>query len=123
MWMIRIGAIFGALAVIGGAFGGHLLQKTLEPQRLAIYETAIRYLFFHALALVLTGILMMTGGRTPLRWAGGFFVAGCVLFSGSLIVLVLTEIRAAGAITPVGGVALIAGWLALAAGAGRRSRE
>jgi uncharacterized membrane protein YgdD (TMEM256/DUF423 family) len=109
-----IGALLGFVGVAAGAFGAHALRARLTPEDLAIFETAARYQMYHALALL--GVAWVIG-----RWPGGaasaagwLFVAGTLVFSGSLYLLVLTGARWMGAITPLGGVALLAGWLALA---------
>lgn len=113
-WMILAGAVNGALAVMAGAFGAHGLKAKLAPELLATWSTGAEYQMYHALALVLVGAV---AGATP---AGGFqgagiaLLAGIVLFSGSLYVLALTGIRPIGMVTPIGGLAFIAGWLMFA---------
>jgi uncharacterized membrane protein YgdD (TMEM256/DUF423 family) len=119
-----IGALSAGLAVAAGAFGAHALKAALPPDALAIWETAARYQTYHALALV--ALAALGGDRPPraLRVAGWLFVAGTVLFSGSLYALAWSGMRALGAITPLGGAAFIAGWACVAwgaASAGRRS--
>ncbi len=110
MWWRMAGAL-GALAVILGAFGAHGLEaRVADPERLAWWHTGARYHLVHAVALL--GVAAHP--RRP-RVAGWLFVVGIALFSGSLYVMTLTGIRALGAITPVGGLCLIGGWLALAA--------
>ena len=115
MWW-TISGVVGALGVALGAFGAHGLKNAVsDPSLLDTWETAARYHLIHALAL---GLVAMH--PTQPKWAGGLFVAGLVFFSGSLYTLVLTEQRWLGAITPIGGVCFIAGWLVLAfARAGR----
>ncbi len=116
-----LGALAGALSVALGAFGAHALHTRLDPAMLAVYETGVRYQFLHALALLFVGRM---GGATPRSWtglAGGLFTAGIVLFSGSLYALVLTRLAWWGAVTPVGGLAFIAGWLVLARAAWSRA--
>ncbi len=109
MWW-TIAGIVGALGVALGAFGAHGLKNVVsDPALLVTWETAARYHLLHALAL---GLVAAHPGEP--RIAGALFMAGIVLFSGSLYVLVLTEQRWLGAITPLGGLALIAGWLVLA---------
>jgi len=114
--IIQAGAIFGALAVGIGAFGAHGLAEMLETHgRTATFETGVKYHFYHALALVLIGII----GHLPyskkwLSWSSYGFIAGILIFSGSLYVLSLTGITWLGAITPIGGVAFILGWIFLA---------
>lgn len=106
-------ALSGAVAVAAGAFGAHALEARLGDADLAIWETAARYQLIHAVALLLVSRLVARSvpGTT---WAAWGFMAGTVVFSGSLYLLVLTDTRWLGAVTPIGGVALIAGWLALA---------
>jgi uncharacterized membrane protein YgdD (TMEM256/DUF423 family) len=111
-----LGALSGAISVAAGAFGAHGLKARLPADLLAVFETAARYQMFHALALVAAAWAAGRGGggAGAAAWAGWLFVAGTVLFSGSLYVLALTGVRALGAVTPFGGVAFIAGWIALA---------
>jgi uncharacterized membrane protein YgdD (TMEM256/DUF423 family) len=108
------GALFAAAAVAAGAFGAHALADRLSADRLATWETAARYHLIHALALVLLGAI---AGRWPaplLSISGWLFTAGIVIFGGTLYALALGGPRWLGAITPLGGLALIAGWLVLA---------
>lgn len=107
-----LGAGLAALAVAAGAFGAHALAPRITPERLQTFETAVRYQMFHALGLLV--LAMLDAGTREATWAGILFVAGVVLFSGSLYLLVLTGVRVFGAITPLGGVALIAAWVLLA---------
>ncbi len=111
-----LGALAGAAGVALGAFGAHALKARLTPDQLAVWQTAVQYHFWHALALVAIGILgaLALPGSTALKWAGWLMVAGLVLFSGSLYVLVLSGARWLGAVTPFGGTAWIAAWLLLA---------
>lgn len=104
LW-VRFGAGFMFLAVGLGAFGAHALKAKLTPDMLAIFETGVRYQVYHALALLLLAAL-----RGPSK-AGWCFTAGIVIFSGSLYILALTGVRKWGAVTPVGGVLFLAGWL------------
>ena len=109
------GAVAAGLAVAAGAFGAHALAGRLTPERLAVFETAVRYQMYHALALLFVG----WAGRTLdssvlLAGAGGCFAAGIVIFSGSLYLLVLTDTGWLGAVAPIGGVAFLAGWGLLA---------
>jgi uncharacterized membrane protein YgdD (TMEM256/DUF423 family) len=101
--LLRLGAGLAAVGVGLGAFGAHGLRSLVTPERLAVFETGVRYHLVHAPA-----------SAAP-RYAGALFAAGIVLFSGSLYVLVGTGVTTWGAVTPFGGVAFIAGWLALAA--------
>ena len=123
----RVFALAGALlafaAVAAGAFGAHALKSQLAADALAVFETAVRYHLVHALALfVVAWASTQWPGRTT-QTSGWLFIAGIVLFSGSLYLLALTGQRGFGVITPVGGLCLLAGWLALAWSAWRgRSR-
>jgi uncharacterized membrane protein YgdD (TMEM256/DUF423 family) len=114
-----LGAGSALLAVAAGAFGAHGLQNRLGPGALAIFETAARYQMYHALGLLAVAwAANQWPGALP-SWAGWLFVAGTVLFSGSLYVLALTGIGWLGAITPLGGLAFMAGWLCLVLRAAR----
>jgi uncharacterized membrane protein YgdD (TMEM256/DUF423 family) len=109
-----LGALSGALAVALGAFAAHGLRSRTGADALATFETGARYHMYHALALL---AVAWACARWPSAWAcaaGWLFVAGTVLFSGSLYLLAITGVRALGAITPFGGLAFILGWLALA---------
>ncbi|KAA5539367.1 DUF423 domain-containing protein [Adhaeribacter rhizoryzae] len=111
------GALFGALGVMIGAFGAHGLATLLESyNRADTFETAVKYHLYHALALLLTGALLFHIPAKPLRLAGLFFTIGLLIFSGSLYILCLTNIGWLGAITPIGGLFMIAGWLSLGHG-------
>lgn len=114
-----VGAVFGALGVAAGSFGAHGLKGWLSPEMLVVFETGVRYHLVHALALLAVAWASTRWTSAAIRAAGWLFVAGILVFSGSLYVLTLTGIRAFGAITPFGGVAFIAGWLLLAWGAWR----
>lgn len=108
------GALLMALAVLLGAFGAHALKARLSPEMLAIYKTGVDYHFYHALGLLLVG---STGYHVKSKWlnrAGGLHIAGIFLFSGSLYLLSLTEIKGIGIITPIGGLSFVAGWICLA---------
>jgi uncharacterized membrane protein YgdD (TMEM256/DUF423 family) len=121
--MERLFAIAGALsafvAVGAGAFGAHLLRSRLSPEALATFETGARYQMYHAIALVLVAWAATRWPAPGVRAAGWLFIAGTALFSGSLYLLALTGTRWLGAITPLGGLCFLAGWLALAGGAWR----
>ena len=113
-WLI-IGALSMALAVGLGAFGAHGLKSRLTPDLLAIWHTGVDYHFYHALGLLLVAVSMgFFPEATGLRWAAGLMLAGMLVFSGSLYVLALTGLRWLGAITPLGGLSLIAAWLVMA---------
>ncbi len=116
-----LGAASGALSVAAGAFGAHALKARLAPELLAIFDTAARYQALHALALLAVAWACTRWPGRAAHSAGWCFVLGTVLFSGSLYALALTGVRALGAITPVGGVLFIGGWLALALAAWRGS--
>ena len=115
-----IAGLLGALSVALGAFGAHALEARISANLLQTYETAVRYQFFHVFALF---IAAMAIGRYPNNnmgtIAGWLFIAGIVIFSGSLYVLVASGQSWLGAVTPLGGVALIAGWICLALAAWR----
>ena len=114
-----LGALSGFLAVAAGAFGAHALRTRLSTDLLAAFETGARYQMYHALALLAVAWML---GRWPGPWparAGWLFLAGTVLFSGSLYALALTGVRSLGAITPLGGAAFLAGWVCLTLGATR----
>lgn len=117
-----MGAVFAALGVLAGAFGAHALSPHLDARALGWYRTAGEYLIWHALALVAVGLWVQThaAGRAA-RVAAVAFVAGIVLFSGSLYALALGAPRAVAMLTPVGGLAFIVGWSAFAVGAWRRT--
>jgi uncharacterized membrane protein YgdD (TMEM256/DUF423 family) len=111
------GAVFAALAVMIGAFGAHLLKQLLEQTgRTETYELAVRYQFYHAFGLLITGTIQKMDGTLKLNWVGISFSAGIILFSGSLFILSLTGIKILGAITPIGGAFFIAGWLTMLIG-------
>lgn len=112
LWL-GLAAISGFLAVALGAFGAHALKTRLTPEMLAVWRTGVDYQFYHALALLLLGMLARQTPSGMLDLAGGCFAAGIVLFSGSLYALALSEVRVLGAITPFGGLLFLAGWLLL----------
>jgi uncharacterized membrane protein YgdD (TMEM256/DUF423 family) len=105
-------AIFGGLSVAGGAFASHALKGKLSDRALEIFDTAARYQMYHALALLLVTLLLSRAeqSQTFFTVAGWAFIVGTTIFSGSLYALSLTSIKWLGAITPLGGVALIIGW-------------
>jgi uncharacterized membrane protein YgdD (TMEM256/DUF423 family) len=117
---LLIGAVAAALAVALGAFGAHALKARLAPDLLTVYHTAVQYHFYHALGLILIGLAAgQMVGSVWLKAAGWTMLAGIVLFSGSLYVLATTGYRWLGAITPVGGLAFIAGWILFAVAVAR----
>lgn len=110
---VVVAAVAGACAVALGAFGAHALRDALDERALAIWRTAVDYQFWHALALLATGFFARGRSSSVARFAAVAFALGIVLFSGSLYALALGGPRGLGALTPFGGVAFIAGWLAL----------
>ena len=110
---IALGAASGFLAVGAGAFGAHALRARLSPDLLAVFETGARYHMYHALALVAAAWVMHRWPGPLAAWAGWLFVAGTVVFSGSLYTLALTGTRWLGAVTPLGGLCFLAGWLCM----------
>lgn len=116
---LQIAVLAGALSVTMGAFGAHALKKMVSDTAVNIFETAVRYQFYHLFAIALAGILYREFPNKWMLWAGWLFISGILLFSGSLYVL--TYIKATvkpgmdwiGAITPFGGLALISGWICL----------
>ena len=124
-----LGALSAAISVAAGAFGAHALRERVEPRLLEVFETAARYQMYHALALIAVAWVLsrtagvgaaLSGGSAgtgAVIAAGWCFVIGTALFSGSLYAMTFTGLRALGAITPLGGVAFIAGWVCLAVAA------
>jgi uncharacterized membrane protein YgdD (TMEM256/DUF423 family) len=115
-WFGAIGAVLGALGVAMGAFGAHMLKGKVEPRMLDIWSTATQYQLWHALALVAVALMIgREGGATTSAVVAGWgFTLGTLIFSGSLFILVLSGKTWLGAITPIGGIALIVGWVGLA---------
>ena len=111
---LALGAGLAALAVAAGAFGAHGLRGRLVPDMLMTFEIGVRYQMYHALALLAVGLALSRWPSSTLTVAAWLFVAGTLVFSGSLYALALTGQRWLGAVTPLGGAAFIAGWLALA---------
>lgn len=113
-FFILAGAVSGLLGVSLGAFGAHALKDFLAAsQRADTFETAVKYMFYHGLALILTGILQKEFPVPAITNAGWAFLVGILIFSGSLFLLCATGIKVLGAITPIGGVAMIVGWALL----------
>lgn len=109
-----IGSTLAGLAVILGAFGAHAFQPTLAAfGRTGTYDTAVQYHMFHAIGILITGILLRQNQHGLLKTASMLFLAGIIIFSGSLYVLSLTNITKLGMITPIGGIAFISGWILL----------
>jgi uncharacterized membrane protein YgdD (TMEM256/DUF423 family) len=111
MWII-VAACFGALAVVAGAFGAHGLRARVTAEQLSAWGTASQYHLVHSIVLLALGLFSVATSRS-VTTPGALFVAGTVLFSGSIYLLVLTEMRWLGPVTPIGGLLLIAGWLSL----------
>jgi uncharacterized membrane protein YgdD (TMEM256/DUF423 family) len=109
-----LGAVSAFLAVAAGAFGAHALRARLSPELLAAFETGARYQMYHALGLIAAARAAARWPGAFPRWAGWLFLAGTVLFSGSLYALALAGLPWLGAITPLGGVAFLVGWICLA---------
>lgn len=113
--LLASGSVGMLLAVMFGAFGAHALKNTLAPERMAVYETAVNYHFYHALGLLAVGVMALHIPESAvLRWAGILMIAGVLLFSGSLYALSLSGHRWLGAITPFGGLAFLTAWLLFA---------
>jgi uncharacterized membrane protein YgdD (TMEM256/DUF423 family) len=115
---LRTAALAGALSVILGAFAAHSLKKVLSPDNLQVFETAVRYQFYHVFALLAVGILYKEFPGKAMQWAGRLFICGMILFCGSLYFLCYIKqqeinMNWVGAITPFGGAAFIAGWAML----------
>ena len=115
-----IAAVSGLIAVILGAFGAHALRGKLEPKLFDVFETGVRYQFFHTFALIAVALLIDKLGTAQLVPAGWLFVAGIVLFSGSLYLLAVKSWKWLGPVTPLGGLLFIAGWVMLLIAAARR---
>jgi uncharacterized membrane protein YgdD (TMEM256/DUF423 family) len=119
-FFITVAAILGGLSVAAGAFASHALREKISERSLEIFETAARYQMYHALALFLVALLISRSEfpQPTLIASGWLFIVGIAIFSGSLYALSLTGVKFLGAITPLGGVAFLAGWGALAIAAG-----
>jgi uncharacterized membrane protein YgdD (TMEM256/DUF423 family) len=112
---LLLGAILGFLGVALGAFGAHGLRSRLSPEMLAVFETGVRYQMYHVFALLIVAAAIgHVGSARLLVMAGWCFLAGILIFSGSLYALALTSTGVLGAITPIGGLAFLAGWACLA---------
>ena len=115
-WLLVLGAASGFAAVALGAFGAHGLQDLVDAGRQQAFATAVQYHGWHALAVIATGMAARQSGTRALAVAGWLFIAGMLLFSGSIYALVLGAPRWLGPVTPLGGTLLMAGWVALAVG-------
>ena len=112
---LLIGSVLGFLGVAFGAFGAHALKGRLSQEMLAVFETGVRYQMYHAFAILVVATLMGSAGRASLLTISGWsFLAGVLLFSGSLYALTLSGVRILGMITPIGGLLLLIGWGCLA---------
>ena len=111
-FFLAASAISGFIAVALGAFGAHALKQRLSADMLAVYETAVQYHFYHTLALLAVAVLMV-GGAQGLKLSAVLFLVGTLIFSGSLYALALSGVKILGAITPIGGLCLLAGWACL----------
>jgi len=124
-FFIQAGALFGALAVTLGAFGAHALKASLQASnRLDTFETAVKYQFYHALALVLVGYMLKGQSSSEevsklLNWSGYSFIGGILIFSGSLYTICFTGITKFGATAPIGGILMILGWILILLAAGK----
>jgi len=115
--LIMIASVSGLFAVLLGAFGAHGLKARLAPEMMAVYQTGVQYHFYHTLALLICGFLIHSGiDNTAMRLSACAFIAGIIIFSGSLYLLAITDARWLGAVTPIGGLAFIVGWASLFAG-------
>jgi uncharacterized membrane protein YgdD (TMEM256/DUF423 family) len=111
-WLL-VAAVNGFVAVAAGAFAAHALQNRLDARAMQVFETGARYQMYHALAIALAAFAMREAAAKPAQIAAALFLAGIVLFSGSLYLLALTGARGLGAVTPFGGAAFLLGWVAL----------
>jgi len=110
---LKFGTIFLALAVAFGAFGAHVVEGILTPDRFDVYQTAVQYHFYHALGFLIVGAVSFHINNKWIRWSGYSLVTGILVFSGSLYLLTLLDVGWLGAITPIGGAAFILGWIFL----------
>lgn len=114
LWLVS-GALLGMIGVMLGAFGAHALKSFLESsQRLDTFETAVKYQFYHALALILLGYVAKEFPQKTWLWGGNAMLAGVLIFSGALYLICFTGIKAFGAIAPIGGTLLVIGWALIA---------
>ncbi len=112
---LQLGAFLGALTVLIGAFGAHGLKKILtENDKVDVFEKAVKYQAYHTFAILLIGVLLFKLQHKFFDYAGFSFLIGIIIFSGSLYILSITNIKWLGAITPIGGLAMVIGWILLA---------
>ncbi|KAF4325387.1 hypothetical protein G195_000908 [Phytophthora kernoviae 00238/432] len=118
------GAVLTMLSVAIGAFGAHMLKESIGADAIAVYETGVQYHMIHAIGLLIIGLTAgQLGPSTKLKWAARLLFIGIIVFSGSLYVLSISGIKILGAITPIGGVAFIVGWLLLAMDVWQRGKD
>lgn len=126
---IKTAAILGAVSVALGAFAAHGLKSIATEEVVSIFETAVRYQFYHVFALLAVGITYSQGKEKLLKWAGSLFIIGIILFSGSLYLITFFKVNSiagmewVGPVTPLGGVCLIAGWLMFFGGVAQKKSE
>ena len=111
--VLTVAAISGLFAVMLGAFGAHALKGIISPEMLEVYKTGVLYQFFHTFALLSVGILMNFNQSKALTWSAWLFITGIILFSGSLYMMAISDVKALGFITPFGGVTWMAAWILL----------
>lgn len=116
-YLLISGSLFMVLAVGFGAFGAHIVQELLTPDRFDVFKTAVEYHFYHAIGLLILGLISQRIESSKwIQWSGYCMIAGIVIFSGSLYILTLTDTSWLGAVTPLGGFAFILGWVFLILG-------
>jgi uncharacterized membrane protein YgdD (TMEM256/DUF423 family) len=113
-WLMVVGCICAGLGVAAGAFGAHMLKEILDQPMLAVYDTATRYQMYHAFGMIVSGLAVRIARDAGTAKAGWMFLAGILLFSGSLYGVSLSGVRWLGAVTPIGGALFIVGWAVLA---------
>jgi len=118
------GSLFMALAVGFGAFGAHIVQDMLTPDRFEVFKTAVEYHFYHAIGLLILGLISQRMEPSKwITWSGYCMIAGILIFSGSLYILTLTDTSWLGAITPLGGIAFILSWCFLILGVWKQPKK
>jgi uncharacterized membrane protein YgdD (TMEM256/DUF423 family) len=111
---LATGSLFAFIAIAAGAFGAHFLKKHLDAEMMSVFETAVRYQMYHAIALIIIAVALEPQKKKWANIAGWFFITGVVLFSGSLYILSLTGMKWIVAFTPLGGITFLFGWVCLA---------